>query len=105
MAQLLRLAANNTLVRSQCLTKASSALGFGCAHSVDAKRNFFWGKERTVDGKDVAASEIRLANPIEHATGLEKLLLLAAEKGIDDPFCLKPRKRGPGTKGFTTPTN
>lgn len=95
MAVFARLAAQSAGIGNQYLLRASNSLAIG-------SRNFFWGKERRVDGKDVDASEIKLADPVEHATGLEKMLLLAAEKGIDDPFCLKPRKRGPGTKGVTS---
>jgi len=91
MAQLVRL---QTVCRS--VLNRSNVLAI-VSQSVNSKRDFF-GKLRRVDGKDVSPSEIRLAEPVEHATGLEKLLLLAEEKGIDDPFCMKPRKRGPGTK-------
>ena len=94
MAQLVRLqtVCRSVLNRSNILPIVSQ--------SVNSKRDFF-GKLRRVDGKDVSQSEIRLADPVEHATGLEKILLLAEEKGIDDPFCLKPRRRGPGTKGMS----
>ena len=93
MAQLVRL---QTVCRS--VLNRSNVLPI-VSQSVNSKRDFF-GKLRRVDGKDVSPSEIRLAEPVEHATGLERLLLLAEEKGIDDPFCMKPRKRGPGTKGM-----
>ena len=98
MAQLLRLPLQS--IRCQSLLKSTHLFPALTSQSIDCKRNLFgFGKLRRVDGKDVAESEIRLADPIEHATGLEKMLLLAEEKGIDDPFCLKPRKRGAGTKG------
>jgi len=38
------------------------------------------------------------ADPIEHATGDEKKMLLLEEKGITDPYYLNTLKRGPGTK-------
>lgn len=39
-----------------------------------------------------------MAHPTDHATGLEKYELLAAEAGNDDPFFMKARKKGKGTK-------
>ncbi|CAG2161859.1 unnamed protein product [Oppiella nova] len=96
MASILRLvshpAVTNPLLRSANVLPALGASG------VQTRHLFGFGKLRRVDGTDVKESDIRLPDPIEHATGLEKLLLLAEEKGIDDPFCLKPRHRGPGTK-------
>ncbi|XP_023246792.1 cytochrome c oxidase subunit 5B, mitochondrial isoform X2 [Copidosoma floridanum] len=38
------------------------------------------------------------ADPLDHATGLEKAELLAHLAGNDDPFDTKVMKRGPGTK-------
>ena len=101
MAQLIRLASQHPVLLSQSLMRASNALAVGATQSVDAKRSLFWGfgKIPRLDGKSVDSGEIRLAHPVEHATGLEKILMLAEEKGIDDPFSMKPCKRGPGTKG------
>jgi len=42
--------------------------------------------------------ELTYADPIEHATGEEKKMLLLEEKGITDPYYLNTLKRGPGTK-------
>lgn len=42
---------------------------------------------------------IRFPKDLDHATGEEKLVRLAIEKGIKDPFDLQPQVRGPGTKG------
>jgi len=39
-----------------------------------------------------------MADPLEHATGLEKREMLAAAAGNDDPYHVKVLKRGPGTK-------
>ena len=39
-----------------------------------------------------------LNDPIEHATGIEKFELMAKKAGNDDPFFLKARSRGKGTK-------
>uniref|UniRef100_T1IX90 Cytochrome c oxidase subunit 5B, mitochondrial n=1 Tax=Strigamia maritima TaxID=126957 RepID=T1IX90_STRMM len=39
-----------------------------------------------------------MADPIEHATGLEKKELLARLAGNDNPFDMRVYKRGPGTK-------
>ncbi|XP_015524587.1 cytochrome c oxidase subunit 5B, mitochondrial [Neodiprion pinetum] len=39
-----------------------------------------------------------MADPLDHATGLEKKELLARAAGNDDPFDMKVIKRGPGTK-------
>ncbi|XP_065339950.1 cytochrome c oxidase subunit 5B, mitochondrial-like [Cloeon dipterum] len=39
-----------------------------------------------------------MADPLEHATGLEKRELLAEAAGNDNPFDMKIFKRGPGTK-------
>uniref|UniRef100_T1I6C0 Uncharacterized protein n=1 Tax=Rhodnius prolixus TaxID=13249 RepID=T1I6C0_RHOPR len=39
-----------------------------------------------------------MADPVEHATGLEKRELLAKVAGIENPFDMKVLKRGPGTK-------
>ncbi len=89
MAQLMRLMSQP--IRCNAFMKSAKLLPISTKHLIESKRQLFgFGK------KD---EEMRLPDPIEHATGLEKLLLLAAEKGIDDPFCLKPRPRGPGTKG------
>jgi len=95
MAQLLRLVSHPVTTRS--LLKSVNVLPVLGNTSYETRRQLF-GKLRRVDGTDVKESEIRLPDEIEHATGLEKLLLLAEEKGIDDPFCSKPRHRGPGTK-------
>merc|ERR1712029_763631 len=37
-------------------------------------------------------------DPIEHATGVEKWELLKQKEGVDDPFYMKMRTRGKGTK-------
>lgn len=39
-----------------------------------------------------------MADPLEHATGLEKRELLAIQSGNTDPFDTNISKRGPGTK-------
>lgn len=39
-----------------------------------------------------------MADPLEHATGLEKKELLAMQSGNNDPFDTNIQKRGPGTK-------
>merc|ERR1711894_664338 len=36
--------------------------------------------------------------PLEHATGVEKWELLKQKEGVDDPFFMKMRTRGKGTK-------
>jgi len=41
---------------------------------------------------------IPLPDPLEHAVGIEKIEKLAKLQGIDDPFDLKLRKRGEGSK-------
>lgn len=41
---------------------------------------------------------LEMPDPIDHATGLEKKELLAALAGNDDPYHMKPIKRGVGTK-------
>lgn len=89
MAQIIRLISQP--IRCNAFVKSAQLLPISSKPFIESKRQLFgFGK------KD---EEMRLPDPIEHATGLEKLLLLAAEKGIDDPFCLKPRARGAGTKG------
>ncbi|XP_014294360.1 cytochrome c oxidase subunit 5B, mitochondrial [Halyomorpha halys] len=39
-----------------------------------------------------------MADPLEHATGLEKRELLARVAGNDNPFDFRVLKRGPGTR-------
>ncbi|RWS03464.1 Cytochrome c oxidase subunit 5B-like protein [Dinothrombium tinctorium] len=41
---------------------------------------------------------LTFADPIEHATGLEKKMLLLEEKGITDPFFTAMIKRGPSSR-------
>lgn len=41
-------------------------------------------------------------DPLDHATGVEKRELLANLAGNDDPFHMKPIKRGPSTKDKPT---
>ncbi|XP_015588830.1 cytochrome c oxidase subunit 5B, mitochondrial [Cephus cinctus] len=43
-----------------------------------------------------------MPDPIDHATGIEKRQLLAEAAGNDDPFNIKPIKRGPSTKDCPT---
>lgn len=89
MAQMLRII-SAPIVRNIAVNKSAKLLPIASTQCFQSKRELFgFGKK----------DDIRLPDPVEHATGLEKLLLLAEEKGIDDPFCLKPRTRGPGTKG------
>jgi len=47
---------------------------------------------------DSGKKEYTFADPIEHATGDEKKILLLQEQGITDPYYLNTLKRGPGTK-------
>jgi len=94
MAQIVRLI-SLPIRCSSALTKTARLLPICSQQSIESKRHLFGF------GKNDGDNDVRLPNPIEHATGLEKLLLLAEEKGIEDPFCLKPRARGPGTKGHS----
>ncbi|XP_048001001.1 cytochrome c oxidase subunit 5B, mitochondrial-like [Cydia strobilella] len=43
-----------------------------------------------------------MADPLEHATGLEKKELLAIQSGDDDPFNMKVLKKAAGTKANPT---
>lgn len=43
-----------------------------------------------------------MADPLEHATGLEKKELLALERGDDDPFNMKVVKKAAGTRESPT---
>ncbi|KAJ8688497.1 hypothetical protein QAD02_024292 [Eretmocerus hayati] len=40
----------------------------------------------------------QMADPLDHATGLEKAEMIARLQGNDDPFDTKMMKMGPGTK-------
>lgn len=59
--------------------------------SVNACRHFLWfGKK----------DNVRFPKDLDHATGEERLVRLAIEKGIKDPFDVQEQVRGPGTKGI-----
>ncbi|RWS01739.1 Cytochrome c oxidase subunit 5B-like protein [Dinothrombium tinctorium] len=47
---------------------------------------------------DKSKEVLTFADPIEHATGLEKKMLLLEEKGITDPFFTAMIKRGPSSR-------
>ncbi|XP_071448097.1 cytochrome c oxidase subunit 5B, mitochondrial-like [Hetaerina americana] len=50
----------------------------------------------------IRCSSKMMADPLEHATGLEKREMLANMAGNDDPYDMKVFKRGPGTKDCPT---
>lgn len=54
--------------------------------------------KRTAMLATVRFKDTMMADPIEHATGLEKRELLAKAAGNDNPFDMRVYKRGPGTK-------
>ena len=53
---------------------------------------------RNISVSAVTHKDYTLNDPIEHATGIEKFELMAKRAGNDDPFFLKARSRGKGTK-------
>ncbi|XP_046385575.1 cytochrome c oxidase subunit 5B, mitochondrial-like [Ischnura elegans] len=62
--------------------------------SVTARRNGLY--------TSIRCANQMMADPMEHATGLEKRELLAKAAGNDNPFDMKIFKRGPGTKDCPT---
>lgn len=51
------------------------------------------------DKEPIPAQDIKMPHSVEHATGEHKLLLLAFEQGIIDPYCNLPVERnGAGTR-------
>ncbi|XP_063984350.1 cytochrome c oxidase subunit 5B, mitochondrial-like [Diachasmimorpha longicaudata] len=61
-------------------------------------RTFFQLPRRSFSRAAVLSTKKRLPDPLDLATGLEKQELLARQAGNDDPFMMKPLKRGVGTK-------
>merc|ERR1712042_107771 len=57
---------------------------------------------RTISVSAVTNKGTKMNDPIDHATGLEKYELLAAQAGNDDPFFLKAQPRAEGTKECPT---
>merc|ERR1712018_509217 len=53
---------------------------------------------RAIATSTIARKEFKMQEPLDHATGVEKWELLAKQQGNDDPFLMKMRTRGKGTK-------
>merc|ERR1711976_369666 len=53
---------------------------------------------RAIATSTIARKEFKMQEPLDHATGGEKWELLAKQQGNDDPFLMKMRTRGKGTK-------
>ncbi|KAG8237091.1 hypothetical protein J437_LFUL017369 [Ladona fulva] len=67
---------------------------FSQALTLSARRNVLLNSMR--------AYSRTMADPLEHATGLEKREMLAKAAGNDNPFDMKIFQRGPGTKDNPT---
>lgn len=78
-------------MRSSALQPVVKTLASRNTVSVNACRHFLWfGKK----------DNVRFPKDLDHATGEERLVRLAIEKGIKDPFDVQEQVRGPGTKGI-----
>ncbi|NP_001165813.1 cytochrome c oxidase subunit 5B, mitochondrial [Nasonia vitripennis] len=62
------------------------------------RRAIFQVARRPLHMSACRSMEEKMADPLDHATGIEKAEMLAELAGNDDPFDTKVMKRGPGTK-------
>ncbi|XP_059088402.1 cytochrome c oxidase subunit 5B, mitochondrial-like isoform X2 [Tigriopus californicus] len=61
--------------------------------------------QKSLTTSAVIKKDYVMADPLDHATGVEKFELLAKKEGNDDPFFLRSKPRGKGTKDDPTIVN
>merc|ERR1711981_1017664 len=82
------------------MAKMASTLSRVCVRGSQLLKNTraITGASRAISISAWRTKEWEMSDPLDHATGLEKYELLAKQAGNDDPFFMKVRSRGKGTK-------